>query len=242
MDNIDDYFDDDLVLDEQTLAILDREEQKYLSQVQQQPRPPFPAVTKRLKTRDGWSPGTGSQTREDELDDLPEISVTADGNYGFTDSTTLFTSSSQTLENQRNAPQARKPNQNATTAPPLQPPISFSRSNPQPTHVLPVPISKPPPLQPRNTRQTLATPSRQNGVTEQPILQKQLANLQAQLVELKAENQKIQDALKTATDLRYTKEGEVSILRKTMEKVSLAAYVTFRLLMSPRRRKPMSPS
>lgn len=229
MDDIDDYFDDDLVLDEQTLAILDREEQKYISQIQQ-PKLPLPAVTKKLKTRDGWSPGAGSRTREDEFDDLPEISVTADGNYGFTDSSTLPKNLSQTLQTEPNASQAKPLSQNGLAPLSIQPPISLSRSNLQPTYVRPVPtINLPvlPPSRPRNTRQIPASSSRQNGVTEQTFLQNQLADLQAQLSELKNENQKIQDALKVATDQRYAKEGEVTILRKTMEKVSSVVYATF---------------
>ena len=37
MSDFDDYFDDDVVFDEQTLAALDREEQKYFKEDQSQP-------------------------------------------------------------------------------------------------------------------------------------------------------------------------------------------------------------
>lgn len=219
MDNIDDYFDDDLVLDEQTLAILDQEEQKYLSQVQQR-HPPL-VVTKKLKTRDGWSPGVGSRTREDDFDDLPEISVTIDGSYGFTDSNTISASSnsSQLPTRQLNAPQTKHQIQNDATAKHLQPPIpprpTVQSSQNRPNHTL-----NPPALRPRNGTQNFSNANRPNRVSDQPGLEKQITELQAHLRELRSENQKIRDALKEATDVRYAKEGEVSILRKNMEKVS----------------------
>lgn len=80
MDNSDDYFTDDLILDEQTLAVLDQEENKYLTQIQPTPKPP---PFKRQKIDNGWKPGLGGrqQTLED-LDELPEISLRSDGTYG----------------------------------------------------------------------------------------------------------------------------------------------------------------
>ncbi|KAF9451946.1 hypothetical protein P691DRAFT_722962 [Macrolepiota fuliginosa MF-IS2] len=217
MDNIDDYFDDDLVLDEQTLAILDREEQKYLSQVQQQ-RQPLPPVTKKLRTNDGWSPGVGSRMREADFDDLPEISITVDGSYGFTDPALTSTpvNSSQLKPRQLKAPQPRHQVQNGPATSHIQSPIPAARQITQSIQHRPAPVSNP-------TRARSATPSvqsRQNGVSGQPGLEKQLSELQAQLHELRNENQKIQDALKEATDVRYAKEGEVSILRKSIEKTA----------------------
>jgi len=82
MDGSDDYFTDDIVLDEQTLAVLDQEEQQYLLQnTAPQLAPP---ATKRQKTNHGWKPGVGNRrtTTLDELEDLPEISVQGDGSYG----------------------------------------------------------------------------------------------------------------------------------------------------------------
>ncbi|KAH6913962.1 hypothetical protein BKA70DRAFT_1420733 [Coprinopsis sp. MPI-PUGE-AT-0042] len=86
MDDSDDYFgDDDLVLDEQTLAALDESERRHgptQGQATQAPHPPPQAprsyvqpATKRARTETGWSPGLGS--RQDSLTDLdlPEISV-----------------------------------------------------------------------------------------------------------------------------------------------------------------------
>jgi hypothetical protein len=77
MDDSDDY-PDDFIFDEQTLAILDQEEQKYLTQSTS-----LAPVTKKLKTTDGWKPGIGTRTISyDNLDDLPEISLHGDGTYG----------------------------------------------------------------------------------------------------------------------------------------------------------------
>lgn len=77
MDDSDDY-PDDFIFDDQTLAILDQEEQKYLTQSTS-----LVPVTKKLKTSAGWKPGIGARTiSHDNLDDLPEISLHGDGTYG----------------------------------------------------------------------------------------------------------------------------------------------------------------
>ena len=208
MDDSDDYFDDDLVLDEKTLAILDREERKYFSQKQHQPPP---AVTKKQKTRDGWSPGVGSRPREHDFDDLPEISVTADGNYGFTGSTLTSGSSDFGQPPPAQTHRVNTPSQKDQNG------RLLSRAQPAPTSRQPVISAVSNRARPRS-----ATPANiliPNENFKQLGLQKQVAGLQAQLLELKNQNEKIQAALKEATDIRYAKEGEVSILRKNMEKV-----------------------
>ena len=81
MDGSDDYFTDDIVFDEQALAVLENEEQKYLTQRTVLSRPP----TKRQKTETGWNVGLGNRDgSQDAIEDLPEISVRADGSYGVT--------------------------------------------------------------------------------------------------------------------------------------------------------------
>jgi len=214
MDDSDDYFDDDLVLDAQTIAILDREEQKFFSQKQHLPPPPV--VTKKQKTRDGWSPGVGSRPREHELDDLPEISVTADGNYGFTGSSgssnfgqPLFVQTPQSSNVHRDQNlQNGKLFLHAQPAPSVPQPMIPAASNR---------ISPTPNARPRNTTSTNRLIPHEN--LKQLELQKQIAGLQTQLLELETQNQRFQTALKEATEIRYAKEGEVSILRKNMEKV-----------------------
>ena len=97
-------FDDDIVLDEATLAILDAEESKYFgsvagvqSNLRPAPTQPTPPPAKRQRTDDdgGWKhPATGSgngsgklvsrnQKRSDSFyEDLPDISLAGDGVYG----------------------------------------------------------------------------------------------------------------------------------------------------------------
>ncbi|KAJ3570275.1 hypothetical protein NP233_g4514 [Leucocoprinus birnbaumii] len=209
MDDIDDYFDDDLVLDERALAILDREEKKFLSQKQREPPPPPPlqTVTKRQKTRDGWSPGVGSRPRDHEFDDLPEISVSVDGNYGFTDST--LTSGSSNL-GQAPLPSPRQASQYTTVPPRAQSGRFLPRAQPGPQPAVSAVQPRPSPAP--NTRPRNPSSHVPNGSNSQLELQNQITQLQAQLQELKNENQKIQEALREATDIRYVKEGEVSIL------------------------------
>lgn len=114
----DDYFfDDDIVLDEDALAILDAEESKYfgtLTNVQPNPRPaptqPSPPPAKRLRTDDdgGWvnhrtttggSSGSNklvsqNQKKSDSFyEDLPNISLAGDGEYG------VHSQGSQPLQN-----------------------------------------------------------------------------------------------------------------------------------------------
>jgi len=208
MDDSDDYFDDDLVLDAQTIAILDREEQKYLSQKQHLPPPPV--VTKKQKTRDGWSPGVGSRPREHELDDLPEISVTADGNYGFTGPSgssnfgqSLFVQTPQSNV-QRDKNGLGQLFLHDQPAPSVLQPMTSAASIPTPN---------------ARSRHSTSTDRLIPHENKQLELQKQIAGLQAQLLELEKQNQRFQTALKEATEIRYAKEGEVSILRKNMEKV-----------------------
>jgi hypothetical protein len=76
----DDYFTEDIVLDDETLAVLDHEEQKYLTQISLAPSQP---PTKRQRTDNGWNPGLGNRPEPlDGLDELPEISLRDDGSYG----------------------------------------------------------------------------------------------------------------------------------------------------------------
>jgi len=78
MDGSDDYPIDDIVFDDQTLAVLDQAEQKYQTSLTQSHSAP---TSKRQKTNEGWRPGIGANTDLD--DDLPEISLKGDGSYGI---------------------------------------------------------------------------------------------------------------------------------------------------------------
>jgi hypothetical protein len=81
----DEYFDDEFELNEEALAALDREEQKYaLSVTQNASHRSTPPPSKRLRTEHGWTPGQGNYPPDfEELDNLPEISVQGDGTYGL---------------------------------------------------------------------------------------------------------------------------------------------------------------
>jgi hypothetical protein len=90
MDGSDDYFTDDIVFNEETLAVLENEEQKYLTQTAVSSWPP----TKRQRTESGWNPGLGNRSgSQDEIEDLPEISLRDDGSYGVTPATSEIASS-----------------------------------------------------------------------------------------------------------------------------------------------------
>jgi len=85
MQDSDDYFADDFVLDETALAVLDEEEHKYTLSTQNSVPSHIPPHPKRLKTETGWRPGPNNR-RADTMDDqdyLPEISVQGDGSYGL---------------------------------------------------------------------------------------------------------------------------------------------------------------
>lgn len=93
MDNSDDdYFSDDLVLDDKTLAVLDEEESKFkrITNTQTQQRVAVAPPAKRQKTTESWQPQSVSRpvrradTLED-MEDLPDISIRQDGTYGLQD-------------------------------------------------------------------------------------------------------------------------------------------------------------
>ena len=89
-DSDDNYFTDDLVLDDKTLAFLDEEESKFKrtanTQSQQGAEPP----SKRQKTTGSWQPQPVSKTLQrvetlEDMEDLPDVSIRQDGTYGLQD-------------------------------------------------------------------------------------------------------------------------------------------------------------
>lgn len=79
MSDYDEYFTDDVLLDDQTLAILEHEERKYIDQSNNNASPP----SKRQRTNNGWTVGIGlRKTISDIPESLPEISLESDGSYG----------------------------------------------------------------------------------------------------------------------------------------------------------------
>lgn len=86
MDNSDDYFDDTLVLDENDLAILQQEEEKYTLNLTQLPVQELPPPLKRQKTSHEETPRPRLQTVPsdvpDVLEETPEVYLREDGTYG----------------------------------------------------------------------------------------------------------------------------------------------------------------
>lgn len=84
MDDSDDLFDD-FVLDDAALAALEAQEQRYVSQTQKSAPPPVLPLppAKRLKTNTGWKPSLAHRRTDtnDELYELPDITLKEDGSY-----------------------------------------------------------------------------------------------------------------------------------------------------------------
>ncbi|KAJ3506603.1 hypothetical protein NLJ89_g6781 [Agrocybe chaxingu] len=219
MDDSDDYILDDIVFDDQTLAALDQEEQKYLHQsslFQSSSTPPDRPI-KRHKTNSGWTAGIGASVLAGDEDDLPEISLRADGSYGVMNrmNATNATTSRPVTGAQRNGPHIAPKNpvkvvQPAPVLPRNAQPRALSRSIDHPRH--PALRQSEPVRRPANQNQN------RPQTTKSHDLQTQVLELQRKLDELREDNTKIQTALKDAIDMKMVKEGEVSILRKTIEK------------------------
>ncbi|KAJ6499201.1 hypothetical protein C8R45DRAFT_1093446 [Mycena sanguinolenta] len=208
MDGSDDYFPfDDIVIDDQTLAVLESEEQKYLSQV--------PPPAKRQKTDNGWKPAPASvPNRAPAFDDndLPEISVHGDGSYAVRGAPKAGASNAAT----------GVPRRVETAAPPrVQSRVaSVTTSRPNPGRPEPPPRRDSlPPVVP-----TRAQPVPKPVASHQPprpvASDIQAEQLRKQIEELRNENEKFQAELKAATVARLAKQGEVSILRQKEEKVA----------------------
>lgn len=260
MDDSDDYFDDDdLVLDEATLAILDKEEHKHTlpqSTPDSQSRP-----AKRQKTgHGGWGGFVGRSTVEDDFEDMPEISVRDDGSYGMRGSqgldvlvranNTVDLPQSATLSTSKPNPPSRVPTRTESV---LRPPPTRRASTPssifqrnrsirealkdsphvpaagtnnrvEPTfrasqapQLLPSQALQLPPSQ--SQRRNSPAPPASLGTNERR-LQRELEILNARMEELQRKAEEAEKAAKAAEDARFAKEGEVSILRKTMEKTA----------------------
>ena len=84
MDDSDEYVFDDIILDEQTLATLDKQERNFLGENSHTTSTSASEpVNKRFKTNNGWTPGPGGNISLGVDDDeMPEISLKHDGSYG----------------------------------------------------------------------------------------------------------------------------------------------------------------
>jgi hypothetical protein len=79
MDDSDEYVFDDIILDEQTLATLDKQERQFLGEGSYATTSTSASepVNKRFKTNNGWTPGPSNI----DYDELPEICLQRDGTY-----------------------------------------------------------------------------------------------------------------------------------------------------------------
>ncbi|KAH9485062.1 hypothetical protein JR316_0001968 [Psilocybe cubensis] len=220
MDDSDDYVFDDIVLDAQALALLDQEEQKYLQRPDTAsqnliaiPIAPEGHVNKRHKTSTGWAPGIGANVSSDNAyDDLPEISLRGDGTYGIGGRMSGQVTRGQILDNgnrQDGPVQVNTSNSRGSNAHASGSRLNASRqSNVQ--------QKRPLPSENRFQGQSNYVPSNQDINR----IHVQMVELQKKYDEMREENSKMQMTLKAAIDVKLAKEGEVSILRRNIEKAS----------------------
>jgi hypothetical protein len=229
MDGSDDYFlDDDIVLDDQTLAVLDSAEQKYLTQAVVPPPP------KRQKTDNGWKAVSSRATVADDHEDLPEISVHGDGSYTLRGSTKVVQKQSILVPHAStsaiHAPVVALPQQRVA--------LTQQRVSDAPTASLSTMHTRPePPSRPRDqpTTRTRVIPALERAVApdtsmgQAEELRKQIEEVCPiyscimfplfNIFQLQRENQKYRADLKNATDAKFQKQGEVAILRERFDKV-----------------------
>ncbi|KAF4599779.1 hypothetical protein EYR40_006880 [Pleurotus pulmonarius] len=202
MADSDDYLFDDVEFDDTTLAALDEAEKTYFSNsnpVVHTTTPPTPPPAKRLKaTHRVPTRQIDRTTSLDNVEDLPDISIQGDGTYGLspTSDSDVRRRLGESWTSQQRPVQQVYPPQPAR-APYTSNAASSSYAKPYTARNLsPAPLT-------RHVQQ-----EQQNGLGE---LQKQIEELQRQQAQMQAE-------LKQAVDAKLTKEGEVSVLRKAMEK------------------------
>ncbi|TFK73987.1 hypothetical protein BDN72DRAFT_833963 [Pluteus cervinus] len=198
MDDADDYFTDDLVLDEQALAVLDQTEAAF-----------FTRVNKRQRTSDGWKPGPGfySSTYDDDGEDMPEISVRRDGTYGISNArnATQNTPAGRAAGNGAIASQPR-------VVPPQPRPVHAQASSRSSSAIVNRP-SLP-------TRLARTAPERSTNVRPNPVEPQHDNGLQEKVSQLESQFAKIQADFEVEKRVKMAKEGEVTILRQNMAKVA----------------------
>jgi hypothetical protein len=163
---LDDYFFDDIVLDDQALAILDAEERKFDLIASQHPaqNPDVHPTAKRQRIESGWKPvGVHRNTQSWDDEDLPEVSVLKDGTYEFGTPRTV-TSSALTNYPRPVVPVVPKPIANGLAN--ARPSIASSWRNP-PVVVGRQPMPRLPPPRPVHDRLSRAsTPSQPRQPTQ----------------------------------------------------------------------------
>ena len=261
-DSDDDYFADELVLDDKTLAVLDEEESKFkrTTNTQTQQSHGVGPPPKRQKTTGSWQPQSIGKTlpRADtleDMDDLPDVSVRQDGTYGLQDK-----------QRRPSGPPSRSgiiapgPNVVAAAPGPTRPaPLSRGSAPHIPVRSVSVAgsvraaqVAPRPPSSARGTRTVQSPvssqagsrpqsgpPQRVNRVPSTTVSGNYVEQLVQQIEEvwylcsawvccvwietrflqLRKENQVIHADMASAMEAKFAKDGEVTILRKRLEKV-----------------------
>ncbi|KIJ67886.1 hypothetical protein HYDPIDRAFT_165675 [Hydnomerulius pinastri MD-312] len=238
----DDYFSDDLVLDDQTLAVLDEEESKFKrSTSSQQTQEDIGPPTKRQKTASTWQPSRALRRSDtlDDTEDLPDISIQNDGTYGLQDKqrpTPRPSSQVQVVSGPPALTQAG-PGPTSTSSSRGSVPPSRGRSvmslarviHPRPPRPPPstrtAPASRPPVSSQGIVRSQLAPQPRVAQGALSPSSDAHVAALHQQMEELRKKNEKMQAdlqksqaELESALNAKFAKDGEVTNLRKRIEK------------------------
>ncbi|PPQ63499.1 hypothetical protein CVT24_005156 [Panaeolus cyanescens] len=213
MDDDDDYIVDDIVLDDQTLAALDQQEKQYFAETSTI-KGDEPA-NKRLKTVKGWSPAPPIQKSaivEDES--LPEISLQGDGSYGLS---TRF--NTPTRDSYLAAPIPKNYHSSTT---------NNGQSTSAHVHALPTRMynltSLPNPVSSRHGQHRLNQSSRTGTPSSKPVghihdvPNPETQMLKKTLEQLQADHARLQAELQETKEQRVMKEGEVGVLRRSIEK------------------------
>ncbi|CCL99869.1 uncharacterized protein FIBRA_01894 [Fibroporia radiculosa] len=239
MQDTDDYFFDDFNIDDSVIAVLDEAENTYnesqrLTQASSIRNPDVPPPLKRQKLEVGWKPKPPRVSYTKSFEDLPEISVRGDGLYGLEDtgrrvsSTSLVPVPGASSNGRAFAKQAMISNvrsrsliwkqravYQAGPSSAFHSPINAPTKGSGSSRLQP---RRPPALGARNNALVEIQDASSVGQEVQAGLQSELEHLRSQFEQLKQEQELTRKYLKEAEDARFAKEGEVTILRKGIEK------------------------
>ncbi|KAH0827962.1 hypothetical protein J3R83DRAFT_3600 [Lanmaoa asiatica] len=240
-DSDDNYFSDDLVLDDKTLAVLDEEESKFKRITSTQPQQSVGPPAKRQKTTRSWQPQSVSRTirRADtsleDMEDLPDISIRQDGTYGLQDKQRRVSgplSRSGIVPGPNVVVQAGSGSR-PTTAPLSRGSVPLMRSTSGTGSVRAIQVPSRPPSSARGTRIAQSPvssqevsrtqsgpPQRVNRVPSTTVSGNYVEQLLQQIEELRKKNEAIHADMESALEAKFAKDGEVTILRKRLEKTA----------------------
>ncbi|KAI0093343.1 hypothetical protein BDY19DRAFT_421662 [Irpex rosettiformis] len=222
MDDSDDYFDD-LVLDEGTIAALDEAETQFAAAQPPPAAPYLPAAkkvenrpAKRQKIEHGPAVPLKRQLSTNDYDNLPEISVQGDSYYQVnvplaSQRSGVVYRASDTQHRTSRPLQARSSSSasigpNAAPRPSQQPNRRAPGTVISPTHAQPVP-------NPSGPRTPQSDSVNQKARRDAEILRVKMEELEKNQAEL-------QRKLQEAEDARYTREGEITILRASITRTN----------------------